>query len=169
MSTQSIGNILLILAVIPAVASVVVFWPVVAWRSTWGSHLMAYMIALAVPLVLGSLRLVIGDSPGFQQLRTGAFGVLVAVLWWRLILLVRARFEPAESQDRTDREATAMAALISLMRLMACTCPECGEDLMVLMRADSVPGDNARLDIELDAKPVQDHIDKHLMRDAPKE
>lgn len=93
MSIQTVGNVLLVLATIPAVASVIVFWPVVQWRSRWGAHLMAYMIALAVPLVLGCVRLVFGDSPGFQQLRTAAFGALVAVLWWRLILLVLARFE----------------------------------------------------------------------------
>lgn len=91
--TQTAGNILLVLAVIPAVASVIVFWPVVSWKSTWGAHLMAYMIALAVPLVLGSVRLLLGDSSGFQRLRTAAFGALVLALWWRLWLLVVARWE----------------------------------------------------------------------------
>jgi hypothetical protein len=100
--TQTAGNILLVLAVIPAVASVVVFWPVVSWRSEWGSHLMSYMIALAVPLVLGTIRLVFGDSPGFQRLRTAAFGALVLALWWRLWLLVRARWEGRPKDPTTE-------------------------------------------------------------------
>lgn len=102
MSTQTIGNVLLILAAIPAVSSVVVFWPVVSWRSTWGRHLMAYMIALAIPLVLGCVRLVVGDSVGFQQLRTGSFAAVVIVLWWRLALVVRARWEGKPNQGHPD-------------------------------------------------------------------
>jgi len=63
-----------------------------------------------------------------------------------------------------------MAALISLMQVMAYNCPACGEVLQFLARADSVPGDNTRLDLELDARPIQDHIDRHLLvGDIPKE
>lgn len=93
MNAQTIGNVLLVLAAIPAVLSVIVFWPVASWRSPWGMHLLAYMAAVAVPLVLGCIRLVFGDSPWFQDLRTGAFGLVVVVLWWRLILLLLARRE----------------------------------------------------------------------------
>jgi hypothetical protein len=87
------GNTLLVLAAIPAVAAVVAYWPKVVWRSAWGSHLMSYMIALAVPLVLGCIRLAFGDSYWFQHLRTDAFGALVVALWWRLFLIVQARHE----------------------------------------------------------------------------
>lgn len=93
-----VGNILLVLAAIPAVASVIVFAPVASWRAPWAIHLMAYMSAVAVPLVLGCVRLVFGDSPWFQALRTAAFGAVVIVLWWRLVLLILARRE--SSPDR---------------------------------------------------------------------
>ncbi len=63
-----------------------------------------------------------------------------------------------------------MAALISLMRIGAYNCPLCGEELPLLWRAESAPGARARLDIEVDAKPIEDHIAQHLTElDTPKE
>lgn len=62
-----------------------------------------------------------------------------------------------------------MAALMSLMQLVTYNCPACGEEISLLMRADSAPGDNTRLDIEVDAKPIQDHIDQHLLADTTEE
>jgi hypothetical protein len=89
-STTTVGNVLLILSAIPAVASVLVFSRVTWWRSPWGRHVMAYMSAVAVTLILGVCRLVFGDHPMFAALRVVAYISVVVVLWWRLIILVAA-------------------------------------------------------------------------------
>ncbi len=89
-----VGNILLILGTLPAVGSVVVFAPVMSWRAPWAIHLMAYMGAVAIPLFLGCVGLVLHiHSLWFLWVQTGAFAVVVVVLWWRLVLLVLARRE----------------------------------------------------------------------------
>lgn len=90
MSVHLVGNILLWMAVVPAVGSVIVFSRVTWWRSTWGMHVMAYMVAVMIPLVLGCVRLVFGDSEWFQALRTGSFGLVVIVLWWRFVITIQA-------------------------------------------------------------------------------
>jgi len=101
-SVQLVGNILLWIAAVPAVGSVIVFSRVTWWRSTWGRHLMAYMAAVSIPLVLGCVRQIFGDSSWFQGLRVAAFGLVVVVLWWRFIITIQALREG--SPDEGDLE-----------------------------------------------------------------
>lgn len=90
----TVGNILLILGTIPAVGSVIVFAPVMSLRAPWAIHLMAYMAAVAIPLFLGCIGLVFDiHEMWFLWLQTSAFGIVVIVLWWRLVLLILARRE----------------------------------------------------------------------------
>ena len=103
MSGQTVGNILLWVAAFPAVGSVVVFSRVTWWRSTWGKHLMAYMVAVAIPLVLGCVRQVLGDSPWFQGLRVAAFGLVVIVLWWRFVITIQALREGSPDEGDLDK------------------------------------------------------------------
>lgn len=89
----TIGNCLLVLAAIPAVASVAVFCRVTWWRSRWGRHLFAYMSSIAVVMTLGCIRLLIGDSLVFASIRVGAFVTVVIALWWRLFFVLQAYSE----------------------------------------------------------------------------
>lgn len=99
MNFTTIGNIELVFAAIPAVCSVAVFARVRWWRSRWGRHLMAYMGAVALVLVLGCIRLVYGDNFWFATLRAVAFGCVGFVLWWRLAYIVEAAFEGSPNES----------------------------------------------------------------------
>lgn len=90
-TATEVGNTLLVLAAIPAVASALIYgFGVTWWRSWWGRHLSAYMASFALVLSLGCLKLIIGDSPTFARIRVGAFATTVVALWWRLWVVVQA-------------------------------------------------------------------------------
>jgi hypothetical protein len=100
MTVQSVGNILFILAAIPAVLSVVVFARVPWWRSGTGRHLMSYMAVVAAVMLLGCVRLAIGRNEFFEALRTAVFAGVPVVMWWRLVLLVKEqRLTRSEGQN----------------------------------------------------------------------
>lgn len=105
MTYQTAGNLLLILAAIPANGAPLVFAAVTWWRSRWGVHLMAYMCAVALVLDLAVARLIWGDSWWFQGIRAAAFALVVGALWWRFVFVIQALREgsPDES-SRTDEE-----------------------------------------------------------------
>jgi hypothetical protein len=88
---MTIGDVLFVASAIPAVASVLVFARVPWWRTPLGRHLMSYMAVIAAVLGLGCLRLVIGQPPAFEAIRTAVFALVPVVMWWRLIVLVQAQ------------------------------------------------------------------------------
>jgi hypothetical protein len=88
-----IGNALIILSAIPAVLSVLVYARVNWRRAPMGPHLMAYMTVFATVLTLSTIRQFTGDSWWFQLLRLIVFVGVPVVLWWRLVLLVKAQRE----------------------------------------------------------------------------
>lgn len=64
----------------------------VPWRaSRMGVHLMIYMGALALTCDLGLLKLVAGDSLGFQVARLAAFALLPFAMGQRLYLQIQAQ------------------------------------------------------------------------------
>jgi len=84
-----IGNGLIFWAAAVSTASVLVHARV-PWRhSEMGRHLMAYMGALALVLVLSCVRLVVGDAPWFQTLRLIVFVAIPLTMTWRLWLQVK--------------------------------------------------------------------------------
>jgi hypothetical protein len=88
---QLIGNFLLIWAAVMATASVVLHLRV-PWRSSaMGRHLMAYMAVMAAVLVLGVVRIVLGDSWWFQLIRLVTFIGVPIVMSWRVWLQVKAQ------------------------------------------------------------------------------
>lgn len=97
-----IGNVLLVVATIPAVLSVLVFARVAWWRSRWGRHLFAYMSAIAVVLLLGCLRLLYGESIIFASIRVAAFFAVVVALWWRLWFVFQAYREGSPDDGNND-------------------------------------------------------------------
>lgn len=104
MSVTDVGNVLLVLAAIPANGAPFRYAYRVGrdwWYSTWGRHLMAYMTSVAVVLDVGLARLLIPDSFWFSVIRTAAFACMVAMLWWRLLLFgPRSRAEPRPGGGR---------------------------------------------------------------------
>lgn len=103
MTWNTVGNVLLVVAVIPAVVSPIVYSRVTWWRSRWGIHLMSYMLAIAFVLLLGVVRIFFHDTNWFEGLRAFSYVLLVAVLWWRMFFIIQASFEgsPDESNRRT--------------------------------------------------------------------
>lgn len=101
MNQETVGNVGLILASLPANVSVVAYHlstrrragrPDVVrwWESPWGRHLMVFMVAFALVLDLGLVRLAFGDSWWFAGLRAGAYLLLVAALYQRSWLMIQA-------------------------------------------------------------------------------
>lgn len=90
-----IGNGLIFWAAAVGTASVVLHARV-PWRhSEMGRHLMAYMGALALVLVLSCIRLVFGDAPWFQIVRLVVFVAIPLTMTWRLWLQIKAQREGA--------------------------------------------------------------------------
>lgn len=75
-------------------ASVVVHARVPWHKSRMGRHLMIYMGAFALTLDLGLVRLLVGDSLGFQMLRLAAFALLPFAMGQRLYLQIQAQRQP---------------------------------------------------------------------------
>jgi hypothetical protein len=88
---QLIGNCFLVWAALVGTASVAVHLRVPWWYSVMGRHLMAYMCVFAVVLDLGVVKLIIGDSWGFQLLRLITFTGVPIVMTWRLLLQIKAQ------------------------------------------------------------------------------
>jgi hypothetical protein len=116
---DTVGNVLLVLSSIPANISVIAYhlssrrrpgqpagprW----WHSPWGRHLMVYMVAFALVLDLGLVRLAFGDSWWFAGLRVGAYLLLVGALYQRMFLMVQAYREgPPVNRPGTHPEGEA--------------------------------------------------------------
>lgn len=88
---QLVGNGLLVWAAVVGTASVVVHLRVFTSAVLMSVHLLCYMAAIAIVLDLGVVRLLVGDSPGFQLLRLVAFAAVVSAMTWRLYLQIRAQ------------------------------------------------------------------------------
>jgi hypothetical protein len=99
-----LGNVLLFLSAVPAVLSVLVFSRVTWYRSAWGRHMMSYMAVVALVLVLGCARVVWGDSIWFTAVRAAAYVATVAVLWWRLKILVQSLREGSPDESSTHKK-----------------------------------------------------------------
>lgn len=100
MNWVTAGNILLVLATIPAVASVVVYAGVKWWTSIWGQGRMLQTASVAIVLVLGCIRLAFGEEPWFAAARTFAFALVTVALYVELYLYIRARREgPTTEKD----------------------------------------------------------------------
>lgn len=99
-----LGNVLLVLSAVPAVGSVLVYSQVTWWRSRWGRHLMSYMVAVALVLTLGVVRLIWHDSAWFAGLRAAAYVLTVIALWWRLLILVQSLREGSHDESTTYRK-----------------------------------------------------------------
>ncbi len=90
---QLIGNGFLVWAAVAGTASVAVHLRVPWWQSVMGRHLMAYMLVFALVLDLGVVKLIVGDSGGFQLLRLITFTGVPIVMTWRLLLQIKAQRE----------------------------------------------------------------------------
>ena len=86
-----VGDVLIVLSALIGVASVAVHLRVRWWETEMGRHLLAYMSVIGAVLVLSSVKIVLGDSWGFQVLRTVVFAGVPAVMGWRLKLQVQAQ------------------------------------------------------------------------------
>jgi hypothetical protein len=87
------GDVLLVMSAVPANAAVAVYSQVKWVRSAWGRHLMSYMLAVALVLDLGILRVAFGETLWFAWIRVGAYGLLVYALVWRVTILWAAHRE----------------------------------------------------------------------------
>lgn len=85
------GNGLVVWAAVAAVASVIVHARVMWWRTVMGRHLMAYMAVMAAVLVLGVVKLIIGDVFWFAALRLAVFVGVPVAMTQRLWLQIKAQ------------------------------------------------------------------------------
>jgi hypothetical protein len=106
----TLGNYLLIVAAFPATLSVIMYMRVPWQKSQLGRHLFLYMLATAIVLDLSVWRIFFTglDHFAFLLVRIAAFLFLIFVLWWRLVVVVRAqriRKRPAASKHSGDEQA----------------------------------------------------------------
>jgi hypothetical protein len=98
-----VGNVELIAAALAANWFVVRYHWLANWRETpGGRHVMAFGVSIAVVLNLAILRLLIGDSPLFQAVRTVVFNSFLFVLVWRCVLLEKEQ----RAHRRNESDAT---------------------------------------------------------------
>jgi hypothetical protein len=91
-----VGTVLIHWAAAAGVASVVAHLRVRWWDTEMGRHLMAYMSAVALVLLLSCVVNDVGDSSWFQVLRLVVFVAIPLVMTWRLWLQLKAQ-RPGES------------------------------------------------------------------------
>jgi hypothetical protein len=74
-----------------------------AWRdSIMGWHVMTFMVAILAVSALAVVAIIWGtDWPHRNTIRTAAWGVIAACIWWRVILLYRVQHRPAKHERRT--------------------------------------------------------------------
>jgi hypothetical protein len=102
-----IGNCFLVWSALVGTASVVIHSRVPWWRSVFGRHLFYYMLVFAVVLDMGVIRLIVGDSWGFQLLRLVVFVGVPIVMTQRLILQIKATSMTAPRAPLPDRDHRA--------------------------------------------------------------
>jgi hypothetical protein len=101
LTSQLVGNAVLILAALPALLFVILYGTRSRWEDTaLGRQTMAMTLVIALVLGLSIVRAYIGESNWFYILRLIVFAMIVPTLWWRLFLLVKA-----QRQSRMDRKA----------------------------------------------------------------
>jgi hypothetical protein len=88
---QLIGNCGLVWGALVGTASVIVHARVFVRSSRMSVHLLVYMAAIAIVFDLGIVKLVIGDSWGFQLIRLVAFFSVPLVMTHRLWLQICAQ------------------------------------------------------------------------------
>lgn len=98
-----IGNGLIAWAALVATASVVAHLRVFDRRSVMSRHLLGYMTALAVVLVLACIRIFFGDTWWFALLRMVTFVAVPVFMTQRLYLQIKAQRADRDETPRTDR------------------------------------------------------------------
>lgn len=99
------GSVFIVWAALVGVASVIVHLQVFDRRSTMSVHLLGYMAAMAVVLVLSCIRIFTGDSWWFQLLRLITFVAVPIMMTQRLYLQIqayRAHRSRAVEKEPTD-------------------------------------------------------------------
>ncbi len=93
MTWLAVGNVGLF-ALFGAFLTFVVLYMNVAgwWRTDMGRHVMAFMAACLLAVGTRVSRVIWPDWPGYYALRAITTWLAVAVVVWRIALLVRAQF-----------------------------------------------------------------------------
>lgn len=76
------------------------------WHTELGWHLVVFPGSLGLLLTNGLVFRLVGDYPGRDVVNLVLFVVLVAAVWWRVALLVKANRDPDPDPDPPDRERT---------------------------------------------------------------
>ncbi len=89
--TLTIGDALLYVTALGASLSVLIYSRVPWWRTPIGRHAMAYMAAIAAVVDMAAVRHIFGPYWIFDQVRAATYASVGFVIWWRLVVLVKAR------------------------------------------------------------------------------
>lgn len=88
-----------IIAFIGSLACVVVYWPRFDRHNPVGANAMAWMLVALGAFTLGLIRIWASETWWFSLARAVVFTACNIVIWWRLMLLIRARREDLETED----------------------------------------------------------------------
>lgn len=84
-------GVLGVLMLVGVLAFIVIYWTKARWRdSTLGRHMLYFMVALALVLIVRTLRYFWPDAEWLVYLGLLTFAMLVLVVWQRVWLLVRS-------------------------------------------------------------------------------
>jgi hypothetical protein len=113
MVLDDVATIQAVAAAVAAAAFVVLFALRSRWRSSaMGRHLMGFMAVTALVLTLTVVVRVTGQRPdaavcqrvvpipGWPWIRVAMWAAIDVILWWRLILLVRAQHQEQATAGR---------------------------------------------------------------------
>ncbi len=103
-TVRVVGNALLVVAMLGAIAMPIVYAVLAPWaRTTTGRVLMALMIAL--PLILGSNILGIAYPGEVRQwLRLGVYAAVMLAIWGIVIALVRIQTQSSNHRNGDDHD-----------------------------------------------------------------
>lgn len=90
--TRAIGDVLLVSGFLGALVFVVVYLRSPWWTTAHGRNVMAMMAVIMILLGLATATAVFGlQYPARDVIRVIGFGALSAVVWWRVVILIRTQ------------------------------------------------------------------------------
>lgn len=124
-------NGLILLAMVGAALCVIVYWPRFDRHNPIGANAMGWMLVAMMALGLATLRVFADGASWFNPARTTTFALVNIVVYWRLLLLVRARRQDRESDQPPTQEIS--------MSIPTAEAPAAGESLLASLIRTYVP------------------------------
>lgn len=78
------------------------------WSTEWGRHLIAFSSCVGLFMAYFLLLAAWPGLPWKNTVRTALFASLIAIIWWRVVMLERVMRTPAPPAEPADRKEEAV-------------------------------------------------------------